>query len=68
MLLLDSMNIPYWIWPIALAPFIGSFLGAVIKRVEQPHSIVLGRSSFDLAPYRLERFAGETEFPETLIL
>jgi sarcosine oxidase, subunit beta len=30
--------------------------------------IVLGRSSVDLTPYRLERFAGETEFPETLVL
>jgi leader peptidase (prepilin peptidase)/N-methyltransferase len=39
------MNIPYWIWPIAVSPFIGSFLGAIVKRIEQPHSIVLGRSS-----------------------
>jgi sarcosine oxidase subunit beta len=30
--------------------------------------IVLGRSSFDLTPYRLERFAGDVEFPETLVL
>jgi sarcosine oxidase subunit beta len=30
--------------------------------------IVLGRSSFDLAPYALARFAGEPEFPETLVL
>lgn len=30
--------------------------------------IVLGRSSFDLSPYRLERFTGEPEFPETLVL
>ena len=30
--------------------------------------IVLGRSSIDLAPYRLERFAGDTAFPETLVL
>lgn len=30
--------------------------------------IVLGRSSIDLTPYRLERFAGEGEFPETLVL
>jgi sarcosine oxidase subunit beta len=30
--------------------------------------IVDGRSSFDLSPYRLERFAGEIEFPETLVL
>jgi len=30
--------------------------------------IVLGRSSIDLSPYRLERFGGEAEFPETLVL
>jgi sarcosine oxidase subunit beta len=30
--------------------------------------IVLGRSSADLTPYRLERFGGEVEFPETVIL
>ena len=30
--------------------------------------ILDGVSSFDLTPYRLERFAGETEFPELLIL
>jgi len=30
--------------------------------------IVNGASSLDLAPYRLERFAGEAAFPETLIL
>jgi sarcosine oxidase subunit beta len=30
--------------------------------------IVLGRSSFDLSPYSLARFAGEPEFPETLVL
>ncbi len=30
--------------------------------------IVRGASSFDLAPYRLERFTGDAEFPETLVL
>jgi sarcosine oxidase subunit beta len=30
--------------------------------------IVLGHSSLDLSPYALERFAGELEFPETLVL
>jgi sarcosine oxidase subunit beta len=30
--------------------------------------ILTGSSSFDLAPYRLDRFAGEVEFPETLVL
>jgi sarcosine oxidase, subunit beta len=30
--------------------------------------IVLGHSSIDLTPYRLERFAGDAAFPETLVL
>jgi len=30
--------------------------------------IVLGRSSVDLSPYALDRFGGELEFPETLVL
>ncbi|HZO97659.1 MAG TPA: FAD-binding oxidoreductase [Gaiellaceae bacterium] len=30
--------------------------------------IVLGASSLDLSPYRLERFGAEPEFPETLVL
>jgi sarcosine oxidase subunit beta len=30
--------------------------------------LLTGRSSFDLTPYRLERFAGNAVFPETLVL
>ncbi len=30
--------------------------------------IVLGESALDLTPYRLDRFAGEAAFPETLVL
>jgi sarcosine oxidase subunit beta len=30
--------------------------------------LLTGRSSFDLTPYRLERFAGGAVFPETLVL
>ena len=41
------------------SPAVGSALAEVI---------VHGRSSVDLTPYRLERFAGEPEFPETLVL
>ena len=33
-----------WIWALALAPIIGSFLGALITRVDAPGSLVLGRS------------------------
>jgi leader peptidase (prepilin peptidase)/N-methyltransferase len=34
-----------WIWPVFLAPFIGSFLGVIVIRADSPSSIVLGRSS-----------------------
>jgi len=52
------MNPTSWIWPVALAPIIGSFLGAVATRIETPRSIVFGRSCCDscgatLAPYEL---------------
>ena len=30
--------------------------------------LLLGESSLDLTPYRLERFSGDTVFPENLIL
>ena len=30
--------------------------------------LVHGESALDLSPYRLERFAGEAAFPETLVL
>jgi sarcosine oxidase subunit beta len=30
--------------------------------------LLTGESSFDLSPYRLDRFAGDTVFPETLVL
>jgi leader peptidase (prepilin peptidase)/N-methyltransferase len=33
-----------WIWPVALAPIAGSFLGVIVTRVETPASIVFGRS------------------------
>ena len=33
-----------WIWPVALAPVISSFLGVVVTRAESPRSSVFGRS------------------------
>ena len=59
------MDIPSWIWPIAVSPIIGSFLGAVIKRVEEPHSIVLGRSSCESchATVRTSKFATDVNVP-----
>jgi leader peptidase (prepilin peptidase) / N-methyltransferase len=52
------MNPTSWIWAVALAPIIGSFLGVLVTRVETPRAIVLGRSRCDscsttLAPYEL---------------
>ena len=52
------MNPMSWIWPVALAPIIGSFLGVLITRTETPRSIVFGRSCCDscgatLSPYEL---------------
>jgi len=52
------MNLTSWIWPVALAPIIGSFLGVLVSRVETPGSIIFGRSCCDacgstLAPYDL---------------
>ena len=37
-------NLNPWIYPVALAPIIGSFLGVVVTRSRAPHTIVLGRS------------------------
>ena len=34
-----------WLWPVLTAPFIGSFLGVVVLRAEEPASIAAGRSS-----------------------
>jgi leader peptidase (prepilin peptidase) / N-methyltransferase len=36
-----------WLWPILVAPFIGSFLGVVITRLPHGQSIVAGRSACD---------------------
>src|SRR5262245_631121 len=52
------MNPASWIWPVALAPIIGSFLGAVVTRFEEPASLIVGRSRCDscgvtLTPYEL---------------
>src|SRR5262245_61926208 len=41
------MSPPSWIWPLALSPIIGSFLGVLITRFDAPGSLVLGRSRCD---------------------
>ncbi len=34
-----------WIWPLLLAPFIGSFIGVIVLRLPTPWSVVVGRSA-----------------------
>jgi len=41
------MDLASWIWPVSLAPIIGSFLGTVVTRAESPRSLLLGRSCCD---------------------
>lgn len=41
------MNLTSWIWPVVVAPIIGSFLGTVVSRFRAPHSIIFGRSCCD---------------------
>jgi leader peptidase (prepilin peptidase) / N-methyltransferase len=47
-----------WFWAIILAPIVGSFVGAVVTRIDAPGSIIFGRSCCDscsarLAPHEL---------------
>jgi leader peptidase (prepilin peptidase)/N-methyltransferase len=44
---------PVWLLPLILSPFIGSFLGVVIDRVENPRRIVFGRSACASCKVRL---------------
>jgi sarcosine oxidase, subunit beta len=44
------------------------FMQAPAVGVAVAEELLTGRSSFDLSPYRLDRFAGEAVFPETLVL
>jgi leader peptidase (prepilin peptidase)/N-methyltransferase len=48
------MDFSSWIWPALLAPFIGSFLGVIVIRMESPRGILLGRSACASCGARLE--------------
>jgi leader peptidase (prepilin peptidase)/N-methyltransferase len=50
------MNLMSWVWPVALAPIVGSFLGAVVTRFETPASLILGRSRCDACGVRLAAY------------
>jgi leader peptidase (prepilin peptidase)/N-methyltransferase len=42
-----------WIWPVVLAPVIGSFLGVLVTRAETPRAIVFGHSHCEACKARL---------------
>jgi leader peptidase (prepilin peptidase) / N-methyltransferase len=58
--MLESDVLASWVWPVAIAPIIGSFLTVVVTRLDQPTTILWGRSRcpacnavlrpFDLVP------------------
>ena len=47
------MGASSWFWPVAIAPFVGSFLGVIATRVERAGSIVLGHSACPACGVRL---------------
>jgi leader peptidase (prepilin peptidase)/N-methyltransferase len=47
------MEFDSWIWPGAVAPFIGSFLGVIATRIEAPWRILWGRSICPACRHRL---------------
>lgn len=42
-----------WLWPLLAAPFVGSFLGVLIRRLPDWRSVVLGRSECERCGARL---------------
>jgi leader peptidase (prepilin peptidase)/N-methyltransferase len=42
-----------WVWPVAASPFIGSFLGVVVRRLPARRGIVAGRSSCEACGHTL---------------
>jgi leader peptidase (prepilin peptidase) / N-methyltransferase len=53
---LNATIVPYWLWPIVAAPFVGSFLTVVIARFRLPRAIVWGRSACGQCGHRLDPF------------
>jgi leader peptidase (prepilin peptidase) / N-methyltransferase len=41
------MGAPEWLWPVLVAPFIGSFLGVLVTRLPAGRPVVSGRSACD---------------------
>lgn len=48
------MDAPGWLWPVLASPFIGSFLGVLVKRVPEGRPVVAGRSACDECGHKLE--------------
>lgn len=44
---------PYWLWPVAAAPFAGSFVGTLVTRATDGRSALWGRSSCDACRHAL---------------
>ena len=44
---------PYWLWPVAVAPFAGSFVGTLVTRSTDGRSALWGRSSCDACRHAL---------------
>jgi len=44
---------PHWLWPVAVAPFAGSFVGTLVTRATDGRSALWGRSSCDACRHAL---------------
>jgi len=47
------VNLDSWIWPVLLAPIIGSFIGVVVLRAPRARTILFGRSACVFCDHRL---------------
>ena len=47
------MEAPDWLWPVLVSPFIGSFLGLLVKRLPEGRPVTGGRSVCDHCGQRL---------------
>ena len=55
---MPAFPFPIWVWPVLAAPFVGSFLGVVIRRLPAGRPLILARSACEscdgaIAPWDL---------------